>query len=83
MNKPFWEESYRTDDVATFRIEPNPTIQEKWSMFEKNGTVLDIGCGEGKNAINVCPAWRANPAGDTPASPRPGGRQSELQGRRW
>lgn len=51
MNTPFWEESYRTDDVATFGIEPNPTIQEKWSMFEKNGTVLDIGCGEGKNAI--------------------------------
>jgi hypothetical protein len=31
----------------------------------------------------VCPAWRANPAWGTQASPRPGGRQSELQGRCW
>jgi tellurite methyltransferase len=51
MNKPFWEESYRVDDVATFGIEPNPTISERWSMFTKGGTVLDVGCGEGKNAI--------------------------------
>ena len=51
MNTPFWEESYKVDDVATFGIEPNPTIQEKWPLFEKKGTVLDVGCGEGKNAL--------------------------------
>lgn len=51
MKKPFWEESYMVDDVATFGIEPNTTIQERWPMFEKKGTVLDVGCGEGKNAI--------------------------------
>ena len=34
-------------------------------------------------AFFVCPAWRANPACGTQASPRPGGRQSELQGRCW
>ncbi|WDP92180.1 MAG: methyltransferase domain-containing protein [Desulfobacter sp.] len=51
MDKPFWEDSYKLDDVATFGISPNPTIQERWPMFEKNGAVLDVGCGEGKNAI--------------------------------
>ncbi len=51
MNKPFWEDSYKDDDVTTFGIKPNPTIEERWSMFTKNGEVLDVGCGEGKNAI--------------------------------
>jgi tellurite methyltransferase len=51
MTKPFWEESYKIDDVSTFGIEPNPTIRERWHMFEKNGDVLDVGCGEGKNVI--------------------------------
>ena len=49
--KPFWEESYKDDDVTTFGIKPNPTIKERWPMFAKNGDVLDVGCGEGKNAI--------------------------------
>ena len=51
MNEPFWEKSYKDADVTTFGIEPNPTIEERWLMFTKNGTVLDVGCGEGKNAI--------------------------------
>ena len=51
MNKPFWEESYKDDDATTFGKEPNPTIKERWTLFTKNGTVLDVGCGEGKNAI--------------------------------
>ena len=29
MNKPFWDESYKVDDVATFGIDPNPTIHER------------------------------------------------------
>lgn len=51
MNEPFWEKSYKDDNVTTFGIKPNPTIEERWSMFTKNGAVLDVGCGEGKNAI--------------------------------
>jgi two-component system NtrC family response regulator len=35
------------------------------------------------STLFVCPAWRANPACGTQASPRPGGRQSESQGRCW
>lgn len=51
MNKPFWEKSYRNEDVSTFGVKPNPTIQERWPLFKKNGTVLDVGCGEGQNSI--------------------------------
>ena len=51
MNKPFWEETYRVDDISAFGMEPNQTIYERYSTFTKNGTVLDVGCGEGKNAI--------------------------------
>ena len=51
MQKPFWEESYRIDDISTFMIEPNQTIIDRWNAFKKSGTVLDVGCGEGKNAI--------------------------------
>ncbi len=51
MNEPFWEASYKVDDVATFGIEPNPTIQERCPLFTKSGKVLDVGCGEGTNAI--------------------------------
>ena len=51
MNNPFWEESYKDDDVATFGTGPNPAIEERWPTFAKNGAILDVGCGEGKNAI--------------------------------
>jgi cyclopropane fatty-acyl-phospholipid synthase-like methyltransferase len=51
MQKPFWEESYQTDDVSTFGVEPNQAIIDRWNAFKMNGTVLDVGCGEGKNAI--------------------------------
>ena len=51
MSEPFWEDSYKFEDVATFGIEPNPTIKEKWPLFAEGGIVLDVGCGEGKNAI--------------------------------
>ena len=51
MDKPFWEESYKDDDVTTFGTKPNSFIEERWPMFTKNGAVLDVGCGEGKNAI--------------------------------
>ena len=47
MSEPFWEESYKDNNGTTFGIEPNPTIYERWSSFAKNGTVLDVGCGDG------------------------------------
>jgi cyclopropane fatty-acyl-phospholipid synthase-like methyltransferase len=51
MQTPFWEQSYQEDNITTFGIEPNQTICERWQAFSADGTVLDVGCGEGKNAI--------------------------------
>jgi len=51
MKKPFWEKTYKDDNITTFGIEPNSMIKERWPMFVKNGSVLEVGCGEGKNAI--------------------------------
>ena len=51
MTEPFWEKSYKDDNVSTFGVHPNPTIAEKWPIFASNGAVLEVGCGEGKNAI--------------------------------
>ncbi len=51
MKNPFWENSYKDNEVTTFGAEANITIQERYSLFEKNGIVIDVGCGEGKNAL--------------------------------
>ncbi len=51
MQKPFWEQTYQTDDVSVFGTEPNQAIVDYWQAFKQAGTVLDIGCGEGRNAI--------------------------------
>lgn len=51
MTEPFWEESYKDDGATTFGTAPNPTIAERWPMFPPNASVIDVGCGEGKNAL--------------------------------
>lgn len=51
MEIPFWEESYKDDNVSAFGTEPNATILEYEHLFEKSWNVLDIGCGEGQNSL--------------------------------
>ena len=51
MKVPFWEETYKDDNVSTFGIEPNATILEYEPMFKKTWNILDIGTGDGKNAL--------------------------------
>ncbi|MCL2401630.1 MAG: methyltransferase domain-containing protein [Oscillospiraceae bacterium] len=51
MEKPFWETSYRDDSVSTFTQSPSADITEYWTLFPPGGTVLDAGCGEGRNSI--------------------------------
>lgn len=48
---PFWEEAYQKKDVVTFSAEPNPTITEFEHLFVKAAKALDVGCGEGQNAL--------------------------------
>lgn len=51
MNIPFWEETYKVDDIFTFGSEPNKTIIEFENQLNKLGNVLDVGCGDGKNSL--------------------------------
>lgn len=48
---PFWEESYKDDNVSTFGTEPNATILAYEHLYKNTGNVLDVGCGDGKNAL--------------------------------
>lgn len=51
MDKPFWEQTYRDDSVSTFAKGATADIAEYWTLFPTGGTVLDVGCGEGRNSI--------------------------------
>ena len=48
---PFWEDSYKDDSVSTFGTQPNGTIDEFQHLFNKSWSVLDVGCGDGKNSL--------------------------------
>ena len=53
VKKPFWEESYkRPGKLDTFRGgKPSNDVIAAASMLKKGSTALDLGCGEGRNAI--------------------------------
>ena len=51
MKKPFWENTYSNDAITTFGTSPNRAIEDMWESFDKNWSILDVGCGEGKNPI--------------------------------
>ena len=51
MEKPFWEKTYKNNDVTTFGTKPNRAVEVMWSSFNKDWLILDVGCGEGKNPI--------------------------------
>lgn len=51
MKIPFWEDSYKDDNISTFGTQPNATIDEFQHLFEKSWSVLDVGCGDGKNSL--------------------------------
>lgn len=48
---PFWEESYLDESVVTFSIQPNATVKEFEHLLDKQSSILEVGCGEGQNAI--------------------------------
>ena len=51
MEKLFWEKTYLDSSVATFGKKPANDILKMSSSLKKDMTVLDIGCGEGRNSI--------------------------------
>ncbi len=50
-NIPFWEKTYRDDNVMTFSAKPNKTIMEIEPLLNKNADILEVGCGEGQNVL--------------------------------
>lgn len=49
--KPFWEEAYRDKDITAFSKTPTTDVVEFYHWIAPGSTVLDVGCGEGRNAI--------------------------------
>lgn len=50
-NIPFWEKTYRVDNVMTFSAAPNKTLTEIEPLLNKNADILEVGCGEGQNVL--------------------------------
>lgn len=48
---PFWEQTYQDKNVVTFSMEPNATIKEFEHLLNKQSRIIEIGCGEGQNAV--------------------------------
>lgn len=51
VNIPFWEESYKNNNISAFGVNPNPEVKEYLDCFNKQGKVLEAGCGEAKNSF--------------------------------
>ncbi len=51
MKVEHWEDTFKDDSTFLFGAAPNRTVTELEHMFDKAWTVLDVGCGDGKNAV--------------------------------
>ena len=51
MNKPFWEESYKESDNTFDGGKPSKEIVRLSNHLPNNSSVLDLGCGDGRNSI--------------------------------
>ncbi len=50
MTKPFWEQTYADPTADTFG-QPSEEIRQMVDLLPPKARVLDLGCGEGRNAI--------------------------------
>ncbi|MCL1844114.1 MAG: class I SAM-dependent methyltransferase [Defluviitaleaceae bacterium] len=51
MEKPFWEKTYQDKSVSTFSKEPTADLKGYAHLLNMPSSVLDVGCGEGRNSI--------------------------------
>ena len=51
MEKPFWEKTYQDKSVSTFSKGPTADLKEYAHLLNMSSSVLDVGCGEGRNSI--------------------------------
>ena len=61
---PFWEEVYQDYDAVAFSNEPNSAITEFEHLLHNQSKILDVGCGEGQNAIYLAQQGHAVDAFD-------------------
>lgn len=51
MKVQAWEDAFKDDSTFLFGSAPNRTITELEHLFDKKWSILDVGCGDGKNAV--------------------------------
>ena len=51
MRVPFWEDSYEDDSLSTFGMKPNASLDEFRHLIDRKWSILDVGCGDGKNSL--------------------------------
>jgi len=49
--RPFWEQSYQDPDAIAFSKGPTSDLAEFHHLISPGSSILDVGCGEGRNAI--------------------------------
>jgi tellurite methyltransferase len=49
--RPFWEQAYRDPEAVAFSKGPTVDVAEFHHLIPPGSLVLDVGCGEGRNAI--------------------------------
>lgn len=63
MSKAFWNKEYGNAKHLTLSTEPAGDLQTferwavrnaEWNPFPRNGMVVDVGCGNGRNLIHMC-----------------------------
>ena len=58
--RPFWEQAYRDPDAVAFAKGPTFDLAEFHHLIPPGSSILDVGCGEGRNIeIPVCIKIRA------------------------
>lgn len=48
MDKPFWENTYKDDNITTFGTKPNRAVEAMWQTFDKRWSILDVDAEKGK-----------------------------------
>lgn len=50
-NQELWNKKYAENEETLWGLQPHHTLVEYTSLFDVNGKVLDLGMGEGRNAL--------------------------------
>lgn len=50
MTQPFWEKAYRGQE-SVFGADPSSEIRDLAAVLPPRASILDMGCGEGRNAL--------------------------------